>query len=112
MKTFGFFAFFLLLFSLGTTLRPANGQNEQVASNRKVMNKVMPVYPRIARSMNLTGTVKLEILVAANGQPKSIQVKGGSPLLVQAAQDAIHNWRWEKADHETSEMIEFNFRPD
>jgi outer membrane biosynthesis protein TonB len=61
--------------------------------------------------MNLIGTVKLEVLVSSSGVAKSIQVKGGNPLLAQAAQEALHSWRWEKADHETSEMLEFTFKP-
>jgi outer membrane biosynthesis protein TonB len=46
-------------------------QNEPSASVRKVINKVVPVYPKIARTMNLSGTVKLEVLVQANGSVKS-----------------------------------------
>jgi len=61
--------------------------------------------------MNLSGTVKVEVLVSPSGVAKSIQVKGGSPVLAQSAQEALHSWRWEKADHETSELLEFNFKP-
>lgn len=71
----------------------------------------MPAYPHLAREMNLTGTVKLEVLVSSNGTAKSIAVKGGSPLLVQSAQDALRSWKWEKSDRETSESVEFQFKP-
>jgi TonB family protein len=86
-------------------------QEAQSASVRKVVNKVVPAYPATARSMNLAGTVKLEVLVQAGGNAKSIQVKGGNPLLVQSAQSAVHEWKWEKADHETTELVEFHFNP-
>jgi TonB family protein len=76
-----------------------------------VVSKVVPTYPAIARTMNLTGTVKLEALVLANGSVKSVQVKGGNPLLVQSAQRAIHVWKWEKANHESTEQVEFRFQP-
>jgi TonB family protein len=89
----------------------AMAQDEQSTSDRKVVNKVVPSYPAIARSMNLSGTVKLEALVLANGSVKSVQVKGGNPLLVQSAQRAVQDWKWEKADHESTEQVEFRFHP-
>jgi outer membrane biosynthesis protein TonB len=86
-------------------------QEAPSAGVRKVVNKVVPVYPQTARTMNLRGTVKLEVLVQASGSAKFIQVKGGNPLLVQSAQSAVHAWKWEKADHETTEQLEFHFNP-
>ena len=86
-------------------------QSEQSAVARKIATKIVPLYPQLARSMNLSGTVKLEVLVLPNGVAKSIQVKGGNPLLVQSAQSAIQRWKWEKAEHESTELIEFNFTP-
>ena len=61
--------------------------------------------------MNLTGTVKLAAFVLANGNVKSIDVKGGNPLLAQSAQRAVQEWRWEKADHDSTEEVEFRFHP-
>lgn len=102
---------FLLIFCLGA-LPFAQGQSEPASgSSRKVINKVVPQYPALARQMNLQGTVRLEVSVSISGSVKTVEVKGGSPLLVQSAQDAVRLWRWEKADHETVESIEFNFRP-
>jgi hypothetical protein len=53
----------------------------------------------------------LEALVLPNGTVKSVQVKGGNPLLVQSAQNAIREWKWAKAEHETTELVEFKFQP-
>jgi outer membrane biosynthesis protein TonB len=61
--------------------------------------------------MRLTGTVKLEALVLADGTVKSIQVKGGNPLLAQAAQNAVRECKWAKAEHESTETLEFHFTP-
>ena|SRR5579859_4108949 len=108
----------LLVILLGLTTVPkglsADAQSTQVGesqSGRKIINKVVPVYPSMARSMSLAGTVKLEALVLANGSVKSIQVKGGNPLLAQAAQNAVREWKWAKAERESTEMLEFRFRP-
>jgi TonB family protein len=80
-------------------------------SVRKVINKVVPVYPATARSMSLTGTVRLEASVLPNGSVKSIRVKGGNPLLAQAAQEAVRGWKWAKSDHESTEVLEVRFKP-
>ena len=86
-------------------------QHEPSESNRKIVNRVTPEYPQIARSMNLSGSVKAEAVVAPNGTVKSVEVRGGHPVLVRAAQDAIHKWKWAPASHETRELIEVKFDP-
>jgi TonB family protein len=111
MKTSARLTSVLLIFCLSALFPPAYAQTQQTTGSRKVINKVVPVYPHMARALNLSGTVRVEVLVSSSGVAKSIQVKGGSPLLAQSAQEALHGWRWEKADHETSELLEFNFKP-
>lgn len=78
-------------------------------STRKVVSRVSPQYPNLARSMRLQGNVKAEVLVAPNGTVKSVEIKGGHPLLGQAAQNAIREWKWEPAPHETHEIVELKF---
>lgn len=89
----------------------AAAQTVESESARKVINRVVPPYPAIARTMNLSGIVKIEALVLANGTVKSIQVKGGNPLLAQSAQNAVRGWRWSKSDHDSTETLEFRFNP-
>jgi outer membrane biosynthesis protein TonB len=62
--------------------------------------------------MSIKGIVKLEAVVEPNGNVKSITAKGGHPLLVQAAQDAIRLWKWQLEAHETIESIEIRFNPE
>lgn len=78
---------------------------------RKVKNKVSPVYPDIARRMNITGTVKVMVVVAPNGNLRSSKAVGGHPLLVNAAMDAIKKWKFESATDESSGIVEFKFQP-
>ena len=103
----------LILASALLSFPTANAQSEnvEVEGSRKVISKVLPTYPSIARSMNLTGSVKLEIVVAPNGSVKSLQVIGGSPLFSQAAESALRGWKWEKGEHETTERLEIRFKP-
>ncbi len=86
-------------------------QQDEPESNRKVVRRVMPAYPYLAHTMNLSGNVKVNVVVAPNGTAKSVTVKGGHPLLVEAAEAAIRKWKWEPAGHETNELIEVNFNP-
>jgi TonB family protein len=79
---------------------------------RKVVLRVTPQYPLMARNMNIRGSVKLEALVATNGSVKSVEVKGGHPLLVQSAQNAIREWKFEPTARETREPIEIKFNPE
>lgn len=85
---------------------------EKPETERKVVSRVTPSYPDIARSMHLSGVVKVEAVVGSNGTVKSVAIKGGHPVLVQAAANAVSKWRWAPASHETKEPIEVRFNPD
>jgi len=104
-----------LALSLSTALIAAGSlsfaQQEKSDNERKVVNRVMPDYPEIARTMHLAGVVKVEATVGTNGSVKSVDVKGGHPLLVKAAQDAVFKWKWAAASHETKESVEVRFAP-
>ena len=87
---------------------PAVAQGELA---RKAKTKVAPVYPELARRMNITGTVKVLVVVSANGALKDTKVVGGNPLLVNAAMDALKKWKFEPADADSSGTVEFKFQP-
>jgi TonB family protein len=104
----------LLILSGSFVLAPlpsAAQEQDQPESTRKVVNRVVPVYPDLARTMGLKGIVKVEAVVTANGVVKSVEAKGGHPVLVQAAQNAVRKWKWVPAAHETREPIEIRFNP-
>jgi TonB family protein len=86
-------------------------QQDQSDGNRRVVNRVVPNYPQMARSIHLRGNVRLEALVAPNGTVKAVDIKGGHPILVEAAERAILKWKWETTAHETREPVEFRFDP-
>src|SRR5579864_3372260 len=79
--------------------------------DRKVKSKITPTYPEIARKMGLTGTVKLQVVITANGTVKETKVIGGHPILVNAAVDAVKKWRFEPGSAESSGTLEFKFEP-
>jgi TonB family protein len=103
-------------FLAGTSaFRPLCAQTQssqtQEELTRKTKTKVAPVYPDIARRMSITGTVKVLVVVAPNGNLKSTKVVGGHPLLVNAAMDAIKKWKFEPASEESTGIVEFKFQP-
>ena len=89
----------------------SSAQQEPVAK-RRLLERVAPAYPALARSMALEGIVKVEALVAADGSVKGVDVKGGHPVLAQAAANAVRRWRWEAAAHESHELVELKFSPE
>ena len=96
---------------MNTRVDPAAFSQPQSESNRKIVNRVTPQYPEMARTLNLKGSVRAEALVEPNGMVKTVEVKGGHPVLVRAAQDAIYKWKWAPSTHETREPIEVKFQP-
>jgi len=77
---------------------------------RKVKSKTTPSYPELARRMNVSGKVKIEVVISPDGHVKTTRVVGGHPLLVQACQDAVKEWRFAPAPEETTQIVEFEFR--
>jgi len=77
---------------------------------RKVKLKIPPSVPELARRMNITGKVKIEVVIAPDGHVKTSRAVGGHPVLVQSCLDAVKDWKFETAPEETTQMIEFDFR--
>lgn len=116
MRTrFGYLALGLaaLLLVSGAAVRKASAQDAAPAADntvkRKVRTKVVPEYPLIAKEMNVSGRVKIEVTIAADGHVANTRAVGGSPLLVMAAVEALKRWRFEPAPKDSTEIIEFEF---
>jgi protein TonB len=76
---------------------------------RKIKTKTSPVYPELARRMNVSGKVRIEIIITPDGHVRSTRVVGGHPLLVQACQDAVKEWKYLPGPEETTQVVEFDF---
>jgi protein TonB len=75
-----------------TPKRVTVGGNVQAA---RLINKVQPLYPPLARQTRISGTVKLHAIIGKDGTVQRLEVQSGHPLLVQAAQDAVRQWRYQ-----------------
>jgi TonB family protein len=87
----------------------ALAQSAPEEGKRKVKTRVTPTYPQLARRMNVTGRVRIEVIITPDGRVKSTRALGGHPILVQACVDAVKEWKFVAAPEETTQVIEFDF---
>jgi protein TonB len=83
----------------------------------KLLRKVIPEYPALARQMRVAGTVRLTGIVATDGRVRDLSVIEGHPLLVQAAVQAVRQWIYQPTllngePVEVTAPIEVHFRLD
>jgi periplasmic protein TonB len=60
----------------------------------KLIRKVDPVYPDLAIRARISGDVRLEAVVDEEGHVTSLQVMSGHPFLVEAAKQAVLQWKY------------------
>ncbi len=60
----------------------------------KVIRKVQPIYPPLARSARIQGSVEFTAIIGKDGVIENLQLIHGHPLLVNAARDAVLQWRY------------------
>jgi protein TonB len=70
-------------------IRVSTGISEGMLSHR-----VEPTYPIIASRARIEGTVQLRALISKEGTIANLQVVSGHPLLVNAAVEAVKQWRY------------------
>lgn len=76
--------------------------------------KSSPVYPPMARSMRLTGVVKVELVIDEDGQVAQVQNTSGPPMLKQAATEAVKKWKFKPFTRDgqatkATGFVNFNF---
>ena len=59
-----------------------------------LIHKVMPVYPQLAKSARVQGSVEFTALISKEGMIGSLRLVRGHPLLIEAAKEAVLQWRY------------------
>ena len=59
-----------------------------------LIERIQPQYPSLARQARIQGTVLLRAVISRDGKIENLQVLSGHPMLVQAAMDAVRQWRY------------------
>ena len=59
-----------------------------------LIHKVLPVYPVLAKSTRVQGTVEFTAIISKQGAIENLRLVHGHPLLVQAAREAVLQWKY------------------
>lgn len=80
-----------------------------------LIHKVQPVYPPLARTARVQGSVVLAALISKDGTIENLRLLSGHPMLSSAAIDAVKQWRYkpfvlngDAIEVETQIVVNFN----
>jgi protein TonB len=74
----------------GATRMAVDGQ----AQLTRIIERVEPAYPPLARQTRVQGTVRLHAIIGIDGRVEELEAIAGHPLLIQSAMDAVRKWRY------------------
>jgi protein TonB len=81
-----------------------------------LIQQVRPAYPALAIAARVQGPVVLNALISRSGTIENLRLVSGHPMLVQAAIDAVRQWRYrpyllngEPVEVETQITVNFTF---
>jgi protein TonB len=80
-----------------TVVRPAVSGPVRISSitaESEIVQRILPVYPPIARAARIEGTVRLAATISKTGTIENLRVTSGPPMLQQAALNAVSCWRY------------------
>jgi TonB family protein len=80
--------------ALAQTKPGTNGRLICPPVRTKLLKKVQPVYPVLARQAHTEGKVRLWCIIGTDGLVEKIEVTEGPPLLVEAATKAVSQWKY------------------
>lgn len=58
----------------------------------KLVRKVIPEYPPLAKSARISGLVRLIGTIGKDGAIRNLQLVSGHPMLARAALEAVRQW--------------------
>lgn len=99
----------LLAIAVSAVLQVRAQSNPSNEARRPAKHLLQPTIPELAKKLNLTGTVRIEVIIAPDGTVKRSRVLGGHPVLAVEAQRAAEKSTFEPGPKETTEVIEFRF---
>jgi protein TonB len=60
----------------------------------QLISRIEPRYPPLGVQLKMEGTVVLHAIIGRDGRISALEVVSGSPFFVQAALDAVRQWRY------------------
>ena len=83
----------------------------QDAAERKVVYKVQPKYPDYLKRHDIGGVVRLSVEITPKGTVRTVEPLGGNPILVEAAVDAVKQWKYAPAESSETIEVKIDFNP-
>ena len=87
------------------------------ALESRLIRRIEPHYPDVARRNGLSGSVTLRVLIATDGSVRQVRVLEGPSVLGSAAREAVSQWRYRPylvdgrpTEVETEMIIKFTSR--
>ena len=74
--------------------RPASKAIISKLDAGEILRRVEPAYPPLARTARIQGNVVLRAMISRSGEIENLQVISGHPMLVQAAIEAVRQWKF------------------
>jgi len=106
----------VLLVSLVASPLSADAQIRltEAEGRKAVVQRVEPDFPPIARQLNLSGRVEVDIYVDTTGRVEKVEPVSGNPILSNSAVAAAKRWKFQpvEADGKASAAVvrvAFNF---
>ena len=81
-------------------------------SGARKLQMILPLGGSLGAKAYLGDVITAAVKEASpDGTVKKVETLGGSPILVQAAQDCVYHWKFATATGESQEVIEMHFDP-
>jgi outer membrane biosynthesis protein TonB len=93
----------LLMLSASSPLHAWDGDT------RKIVSRINPTFPELAKRMHVSGIVHLDATVSPDGHVEKVKATSGPPLLCGPAQDAVLHWKFTPAAAESVVSVQINF---
>ncbi len=82
---------------------PING------AERRLITRIEPDYPETLKRLNIGGTVRLRVSIAARGNVLDVELLGGNPVLGEEAVLAVKKWVYAAARTRTTAEVSILF---
>ena len=76
-------------------VKPRTIMVSQGVQAARLVHRVEPTYPPLAKQIRREGHVDLHAIIATDGRIKSLEVVTGEPLFIQSALSAVQEWRYQ-----------------
>ncbi len=99
------------LLALGLGVQRIAAQTASNEAPRRIKVAIRPEYSDLAKRLSLSGVVRVEVQIGADGKVKRAHVVGGHPVLALDAERAALLTEFEPATKESTQIIEFHIGP-